>query len=161
MPPIKNIFSNSKNTFVPNLKKCPQLKPFFQIPLIHLSPFAPNLKKMRPIKKKNIFKFHSLSQIFHICYFVLFSCFFYIHHFMSLTILLTDHCTVNWNKGRQTEKKASGERNRCHAKERIVRGWGEGVKVENGSSIMYSFDERKHRLKRLISIIIQLYCFHS
>jgi len=62
---------------------------------------------------------------------------------MSLTIFLTDHCTVNWNKGRQTEKKASGERNRSRVKERIVRGW---VKVENGSSI----DERKHRLKRLI-----------
>ena len=140
MPPIKTIFSNSTYTFVP---------------------ICPQFKKNAPNQKKNIFKFHSLSQIFHICYFVLFSCFFYIHHFVSLTILLTDHCTVNWNKGRQTEKKASGERNRCHVKERIVRGWGEGVKVENGSSIMYSFDERKHRLKRLISIIIQLYCFHS
>ena len=35
----------------PNLKKMPPIKIKFQIPLTHLQPFAPNYKEMPPIKK--------------------------------------------------------------------------------------------------------------
>ena len=42
MPPIKKTFSNSTNTFAPNLKKkCPQLKFFFQIPLTNFPLLPP------------------------------------------------------------------------------------------------------------------------
>ena len=44
-------FLDPKIIFCPNFKtKCPQLKKHFQIPLTHLLPFAPNYKKMPPIK---------------------------------------------------------------------------------------------------------------
>ena len=53
--PIKIFFSNSTNIFAPiapNLKKCPQLNFFFQIPLKHL-PHCPQFEKNAPNLKKN------------------------------------------------------------------------------------------------------------